>query len=305
MPELCSESMIVPMNPRREYSGGSTPGSILALKWFSDKKGKVIISFDRRCKYISSQEKPRLGFFYDTSQRKVTHRFSIFDVTDDAGVKEYEKDFLPPWRRELFEETRKPSKRRTWLLIGEIYALDTPKDLIYFGKRRAQSYVYSAVGSELAYSKEETTPDKFIDDIVFRCAVSKTAKFTEDDLELIIWAQIVKNEKAKYLQLQPVPPARGKRRRPDIVVKNSKGEYVVVELKRDKADKSTLDKQLRPYMKLVMSQHGSSKLKGVIVARNASEDLKTELSKKKNDDIKFVPYGFVFKADGIQKALFQ
>jgi hypothetical protein len=305
MPELSNETIIVPMNPRGSYLGGSTAGSIIAVKWFSDQKGRVVISFDNRCKYTNSPERPRVGFFYDTGEcdRKVTHRFSIFDITDDDGVKKYER-FVPPWRLELFEKTRERSKRRTWLLIGEIYNLDTPKDLKYFTKSRAQSFVYSDRGSELTYAKESTTPDEFIDDIIFHRAISETDKFTEDDLELIVWALIVKNGNARYLERQRVYQARGRRLRIDMVVKDSKGQIVVIELKRDKADSDTLNKQLRPYMKQVMKRYPSTKVRGIIVARDASKDLRAELSKQKNAGIKFVPYRFTFNSNRIEEALF-
>lgn len=35
------EAIIIPMNPRGDYAGGSTPGSIIAQQWFAEKKGKV------------------------------------------------------------------------------------------------------------------------------------------------------------------------------------------------------------------------------------------------------------------------
>ena len=281
------ESIIVPMNPHGDYSGGSTPGSIIAQQWFADSRGKVIISFDRGCKYINSPKKPRLGFFYDSSKGKVTHRFSIVDVTNESGVAKY-KDFLPPWRQELYEIKPDAGEHRTWIVISEIHALYEPKTLDYFEKERAQSFVYSSKGLELAYSEESQSPAKFIDDVIFR-TMRGHAKFTEDDLELIVWALMVKN-KSEYIRRQR--KIEGKNLRVDILAKTSKGEYLVIELKRDKATKETLYNQLRPYMKGIKNDLGLQRLKGRIMARDASTDLKKELHKPENNDIKFVPYMF-------------
>mgnify|MGYP002153786589 CR=1 FL=1 len=302
MSEPCKKSVIVPMNPRGSYSGGSTPGSIIAQEWFCKRHRNVLISFDKGCKYTNSAERPSLGFFYNTSRHKVTHRFSIFDITDDEGATKYKNKFLPPWRRELLETSLRPGEQRTWLLIGKIRRLDEPQDLAYFGKRRAQSFVYSTVGSELTYSEKTTSPDEFIDDVIFRCVVSGTEKLREDDLELIMWALIV-DKGGEYLERQRSYEDDGKRLRLDMLMKNSKGEYVVVELKLDEAEKDALDKQLRPYMRKVMAEHGLAKLRGVIVARRVSAELEEELSKT-STDIHFAPYGFTFRSGCIEKALF-
>ena len=304
MESRVKESIIIPMNPRGDYSGGSTPGSIIAQQWFAESKGKVIISFDKGCKYSNSLEKPHLGFFRDTNteERLVTHCFSIIDVTDDWGVIKYlegsiapwNKKFLPPWRQELYEETiAKPRKRRTWMLISDICRLNKPKRLEYFGKKASQSFVYSSVGSELTYSKEKPNPDEFIDDTMFRSARTPV-RFTEDDLELIIWALMVKHN-AEYITRQR--RIEGKNLRLDLLTKTLEGEYVVMELKRDIATKETLVDQLRPYMNGIKKDFHLSKLRGVIVAKNASSDLKKELSKTENQDIKFVPYMFSLKLD--------
>lgn len=298
------ESIIIPMNPHGDYSGGSTPGSIIAQQWFAERKGRVIISFDKGCKYINSLEKPHLGFFRDTSteERLVTHRFSIIDITDDWGINKFlegaiapwNKKFLPPWRQDLYEETiAKPRKRRTWMLIGDIYELSKPKRLEYFGKKTSQSFVYSSVGSELRYSREKPNPDEFIDDIISRSARTQV-RFTEDDLELIIWALMVKHN-AEYITRQR--RIEGKNLRLDLLTKTPEGEYVVMELKRDTATKETLVDQLRPYMNGIKKDFRLSKLRGVIVAKNASSDLRRELSKTENEDIKFIPYTFSLKLD--------
>lgn len=287
MSEVVEKSIIIPMNPHGRYSGGSTPGSIVAVKWYADKKGGVLISFDRWCKYINSLEKPRLGFFYDSSLGKVTHRFSIVNVTDDNGVKSVKK-YLPPWRKEVYK-ARNPGRRRTWMLIKDIFKLKEPKKLSSFGKERAQSFVYSDIG-ELEYSKEKESPDDFIDDIIYRCAVSGTDKLAENDLELIVWALMIKNN-AEYVERQRSEDG-GKNIRLDILMKTSKGDYVVMELKRGIAEKKTLRNQLRPYMMRVKRKLRLTKLKGIIVARGMSNDLEKELSKTANANISFIPYKF-------------
>lgn len=303
MDKSVEESIIVPMNPHGSYSGGSTPGSIIAQKWFADRKGKVIISFDKGCKYIDSLEKPHLGFFYNSDKGEVTHRFSIIDVTDDRGISKYVTDFLPPWRQELYETKPEPGKHRTWIVICDIYELNEPKTLDYFGKKNCRSYVYSFKGSELTYSEKSPSPEDFIDEIIYRRARASDDKFTEDDLELIIWALMIKNN-AEYIQRQRRYESDGKNLRLDLLTKTSKGEYVVMELKRDTATKETLVNQLRPYMMRVMDDFGLAKLKGCIVARDASSDLKKELSKTENDDIEFVSYMFSFKLKENKENLF-
>ena len=216
-------------------------------------------------------------------------------MTDDWGIIKYlensippwSKKFLPPWRQELYDDARKkPKNCRTWMLISKIYKLEHPQKLEYFDKKPSQSFVYSSKGSELTCSQEKPDPDKFIDEIIFR---STRAKFTEDDLELIIWAWLVKN-KADYIKRQ----RKIESGRLDLLTK-IKEEYVVMELKRDKATRETLVDQLRPYMKNVMNELDLTKLKGIIVARDISPALEKELSKAENKDVKFVPYMFSFK----------
>lgn len=295
------ESIIIPMNPRGDYSGGSTPGSIIAQQWFAKRKGKVIISFDRGCKYVNSLKKPRLGFFYDSRRRKVSHRFSIVDIVDDLGVDKYTAKFLPPWRQELYATKLDPGEHRTWIVISDIFELGKATKLEYFGARAARSFVYTSVGSELTYSKEIPSPEDFIDDIISRSARAP-AQFTEDDLEMIIWALMVKNN-AEYIRRQR--KVEGENLRLDLLTKTSNGEYVVMELKRDTATKETLDIQLRPYMNGVKKDLELRKLKGIIIARDASSDLRKELSKPENRrDIKFVPYRFAFKLGRNEDQLF-
>jgi len=283
------ESMIIPMNPKGEFSGGSTSGSIIALQWFANKMGKVIISFDKGCKYLNSPEKPNIGFFYDTVLQKVTHRFSIDDIIDDSKVERF-YEFLPPWRRELFESKPEIGEYRTWIIISSIYALNEAKSLDYFGKKRAQSFVYSTKGPELVYSKKKPSPKEFIDDIIFRTLRGKI-EFTEDDLELIIWALFV-NSKSEYVRRQSRIEGN---LRLDLLVKNSKGKFIVLELKRDTATKETLVNQLRPYINGIKTNFNLKKLNGIIVARDASTDLLTELEKPENSNIKFLPYSFSLK----------
>lgn len=295
------ESMIIPMNPRGDFCGGSTPGSIIAQKWFADSKGSVIVSFDKNCKYANSKEKPLLGFFYDTREKKVTHRFSIVDITDDNGIGRYVEEFLPPWRRELYE-SRKSGEQRTWVVIKDISRLSEPKELSYFGIERCRSLVYSIVGSELTCSNESQSQDDFIEDIIFRCAISGI-KFTEDDLELILWAVIV--NKAEYLRRQRSYEDNGKKLRLDMLIRTPKGECVVLEFKRESAGKESLNKQLRPYMDKVKAEFNLVNLKGIIVARDATPDLREELNKENNADISFIPYRFAFISKRIEEVLFQ
>lgn len=293
--------MIIPMNPHKDYSGGSTAGSIIAQKWFAEQNGKVIISFDKNYRYVNSSGRPRLGFFYDSSEGKVTHRFSIVDITDDYGIGMYEKEgYLPPWRRELYEEITPSDSGRTWLVIEDISRLDEPQELAHFDKERCQSFVYTRAGSELTYSKEGPAIEDFIDDIVYRCATSKAETFLEDHLELIMWALMVKNE-AEYLKRQR--SFDGKRL--DLLIKTPKGEHIVIELKRGIANKEALNTQLRQYMNKVMKEDRPERLRGIIIARDKSPDLQKELEKRENADISFIPYRFAFNSKPIEKALFQ
>jgi hypothetical protein len=288
-------TLVVPMNPHGEYSGGGTPGSIISQQWFAEKaEGKVIISFDRGCRYRNSSEKPNLGFFYDCTKKRVTHRFSIIDITDDwnvvkfleENVSPWSKRFLPPWRSELYEEAKtEPTKRRTWMLISDICRLKEPKSLEYFDIKRLRSPVYSSKGSELEYIEEKTDPYRFIDEVIWNAVIGK-AKFREHDLELIVWALMVKHE-MEYIARQ-----RGKKGyRLDLLTKTPEGEYVVIELKRGKAEKETLV-QIRKYMNKSKRDFQLSNLKGVIIARDASQDLIKELEKLENRNVKFASFSF-------------
>ena len=220
-------------------------------------------------------------------------------MIDDNRVDKY-VEFLPPWRRDLYKTKPEEGNRRTWIVISEIRALDEPKKLDYFGKERAQSFVYSSKGSELSYSEKSSSPDVLIDDVVFRNARGY-AKFTEDDLELIIWALMVKND-SEYIRRQR--KIEGKNLRLDLLAKTSKGEYLVMELKRDIATKETLYNQIRPYMNGIKNYLGLQRHRGIIIGRDASTDLKEELCKPENVDIKFIPYMFSFKLKGSEEHIF-
>lgn len=294
---MVEKSIIVPMNPKGTYSGGSTPGSIIAQKWFADDKGKVIISFDRPCTYANSSRKLRLGFFRNTYEGRVTHRFSIADITDDEGIIKFMKDgispwhekFLPPWRKQLFDETcREPGKGRTWMLIYNIFKLVEPKGRDYFGIKPSQSFVYSSAGSELKCSREKQNPNAFIDSTIFG-NMRGNKKFDEDQLELIIWAWLIWN-KAEYVDRQRTT---GRTLRLDLLSKFD-DDWMVIELKRDFAEKEVLAEQLRPYMKGCTRKYRLQKLRGLIVARGASPELEEELSKPENKDIDFASYSFSF-----------
>jgi len=58
-------------------------------------------------------------------------------------------------------------------------------------------------------------------------------------------------------------------------------------------------------MTKVMTEFRPERLRGIIVARDASPDLQKELNKRENTDISFVPYRFAFRSKRIEKALFQ
>ena len=303
--------MIIPMNPYGEYSGGSTAGSIIAQKWFADDKGKVIVAFDRWCRFARSSEKPRLGFFYDSIIGKVTHRFSIDDITDNEGIKRagYVRDFLPPWRRDLFRKELKPGAPCTWCLIKGIYELKHYANLSHFGKRRIRSFVYSNVCSDLPYIKEKASPEKFIEQRIFSCTVSERNKLTELDLELIIWALIVKKQ-GEYVDRQFRLSRSAKKLRLDMLLRTNKGEHVVLELKKDVAHKETLN-QLRSYMNKVRADHraeiGLKKLKGIIVANKIHPDLDKAIKclKTENEEISSAEYGFAFTSKELETALFR
>ena len=302
MSESFEKSIIIPMNPHGSYSGGSTPGSIIANKWFADRKGAVIISCDQGRK---DGEYPNitLGYFYDSEKHLVTHRFKIDKMTNYAGLSKSDVEkYLPGWRLDLYKEGSRD--RQIWLKIRDIFELKKHEPLSSFGRKSCRSYVYPEIHLDLPYKKERTSPDDFIDDIIYRCAVSGIDKLMEADLELILWACIVKSG-ATYLdrQLSRDTDAEGKERiRLDIFLKSRKREFIVIELKRDMADLEALD-QIQCYIKKMEQEYGVSGVKGVIMARKTEKKLLSEL--EKNADISSEPYKFAFSSEWVKKALLQ
>ena len=289
------KSIIIPMNPRGSYSGGSTPGSIIANKWFADHNGGVIISYDqgrKNGKYPGIS----LGYFYDSEKHhKVTHRFTIVKMTNYDGLSESDvQKYLPGWRLDLRNEGRR--NRQIWLLIKDIFELEKPEELSSFGRKRCQSYVYSDKELHLPFKMEKTSPDKFIDDVIWRCAVSKKDKLTEKDLELILWAYVVKSG-ATYLDRQLSVDEKIL----DIFLKTPQEEFIVIELKLDTADSKALA-QIRDYIEKMKRKWGITKIKGVIMGKEATSDL---LSKLENTDISFEQYEFKFNSRWVQNTLFQ
>ena len=288
------------MNPKGTYSGGNTSGNILAQKWFADRKGRVIISFDRSCNFSDSTAKPSIGFFRDSKLKKVTHRFDIVDIASDFEFVDYlekqklpwQKEYLPLWRYDLYNEAlSKPIKNRTWFLISKIRRLKDAQELDYFKKKACVSFVYSEFGSELEWFDVAEDPDSFIEEIVFRSLRSE-APFSEYDLELIIWAWLVKNG-VEELREQ-VPTAHGLRRI-DMLARLPEFGYLVIELKIEEATLDDLNNQLKPYMLDVQKEYGIEKLKGVLIARKESKELHDELQKPENKEIVgFVPFKFMF-----------
>ena len=153
--------MIVPMNPNDLfYDDRKEPGMVSKQIGWQEKRGKVIIAFDKPCIYAHEKPKPSLGFFYDTLNRLVTHRFKIIDIVNDEQACNYlnlkqqsddwKREYLPPWREKLFEKSCElPGKKQTWMLITDICELKDKKKLAYFGKKICRSFVYSPKGSEL------------------------------------------------------------------------------------------------------------------------------------------------------------
>ena len=302
MPKRFEKSIIIPMNPRGSYSGGSTRGSIIANKWFADRKGAVVISCDQGRK-DGKYPDISLGYFYDSESHLVTHRFNIEKMTNYTGLSTNDVEvYLPGWRLDLYKEG--PRDRQIWLKIRDIFELEKPEELSSFGRKRCQSYVYSDVQLDLPFKKEKTSPDDFIDDIIYRCAISRTDKLMEADLELILWACIVESG-ATHLdrQLSCDTDTEGKERiRLDIFFKTRRGEFVVIELKRGPADSEALD-QIRRYMKKMEREYGVSGVKGVIMARKAEKKLSSAL--EGNADISFEPYRFAFSSKWVKKTFFQ
>jgi len=301
MPTYFEKSIIIPMNPHRSYAGGSTPGSIIANKWFADRKGAVLISCDQGRKDGKYPSIP-LGYFYDSERHLVTHNFKIEKMTNYAGLSKSDVEtYLPGWRLDLYKQG--PSDRQIWLKIKNIFELKVPRTLSFFGKRRCQSYVYSDVNMDLPVKKEKTSPDDFIDDIIYRCTISKTDKLLESDLETILWACIVKSG-ATHLdrQLSRDTDANGKERiRLDIFLRTRRGDFVVIELKRGTADFEAL-KQIRQYMEKIKQEYEVKEIEGIIMAREAERKLTDKLDK--TADVSFEPYRFAFSSKWVSDVLF-
>jgi hypothetical protein len=158
--------MIIPMNPEGNYEvpkgmKGNEPGRIDLLEDFQKDHDCVIISFDKACKYAYEKPKPNFGFFYDTREGKVTHKFSIVGIISDSQIVDYlengkeswKMDYLPPWRTTLYEISKNrplPEKNQTWMLLTKIKPLEVSKDKSYFDLvGNIRSFRYTFKGSEL------------------------------------------------------------------------------------------------------------------------------------------------------------
>lgn len=295
------KSIIIPMNPYRSYSGGSTAGSTIANKWFADWKGAVIISCDQGRKDGKYTE-ISIGYFYDSKIHLITHRFSVEKMTNYAGLSADDvKKYLPGWRLDFYKEG--PRDRQIWLKIQDIFELEKYQELSSLGIQRCQSYVYSDLVLDAPVKRKRTSPEDFIDDIIYRCATSRTDSLNEADLELILWAYIVKSG-ATHIDRQvsrDIDTKGEKRMRLDIFLKTPRGELMVIELKRGSADLGAFN-QISRYMEKMRQEYGIRRIKGVIMAREANEKLLE--ATKRNADISFEPYKFAFSSEWASKTLF-
>lgn len=270
---MVKECLIVIANPKLIYRHGAGIGSILSTKAFSDKHGAVFWDFTTQIR----KNKIKVLYFYDVSKKMITHRADIIKIFYD-DIPKKEKKYFPDYRKPYFS-------KKGWSAIKiknvqELIKHLSPKN---FGVKIGPGNFRYGIDINPKTKKTKSDFEKLSDDHIFNCLINR--RFREDDIENMLFdLGLIKN---KNIQKEKLPHDK-KFDRYDIFYINSKNQPVVIEIKKDIADKKTLH-QLKEYMKSLQKKERKT-VHGIILSKNATPELERLVKKEKY--IKIQKYKF-------------
>lgn len=270
------KAIIIPLSPKFQASG-----SILSHKFFSDKKGAVL--------YEILGVKPRYTvnkcFLYDVKKKAVTYKADVEYMKYKQDIEEKDEEYLPGWRRRAWDNDQ--GDRFTWFKLRNIQELKKGKELGFFVKdtngepvKRVQNVVFVEY-KKLVGKYERISYSDYVDNIIFNMMES----CYERDIEEILYYYLLNNGYSDVYRQFTLDPED----RPDLILKNSKDEWVIIELKKDVGDIGSFI-QLKRYLK----QLGDDRVKGIIMCRDHTHELTEAVKKEKSIELKKFRFNIEF-----------
>jgi hypothetical protein len=271
----------------KKFGLSSAVGSIHAHVDFLKKRGAV---FWDVCRGNEAKKKPELneiktGYIYNVPEKAITYKVDIEFIKSseeiDAEYQESWEKYVPKFRLDDFPGH---DMDLYWMKITGISQLTknyTAGDFIKYKDKKPFGRKY-VVGYDIAIDPDypskpyEINPQKEIDEIINRCIDDR--KYDEKDIEDVVEKWLLR-QNFEFVDRQQ---ATGDGRI-DVVYKDKKGVYYVIEIKKD-ADEKALP-QLKGYMGDIKDKHGPN-IKGIILCRTSLSSLTEAVEKERNIQIK-------------------
>jgi hypothetical protein len=281
---LKEKAIIIAANLKGDFKSGPDIGSILAHASHIEKEGAVLWSIVPPGKKRTNpfpHPGIRRGYFYNVSERAVTHMFTVEYIKAGADITEKRKAFryLPDVRKPDWKDWR---NYFYWLKITGIYRLrkdHTIRDFKKISDKKPLQYLrnYSPIiDPKFAYYQKKVTRREIMSDYIGDLLVA--GKVTENDIEGLFL-----NRLADTLILKDRQGSFKKAGRLDLLFENRSGNFILYELKKDIAKISALD-QIKRYMKASMKKYKIKRgnIKGIILAKSIDPELYQTLKKETN-----------------------
>jgi hypothetical protein len=285
------QKSIIPANPDLEFTGGGSEGSIIAHAVRIEDKGadiwRLIVPGNREAGDFPHGD-IRTGYLYDVRERGVTHVCEIAWIKplSDIGFREARN-----YMAEKFKTRRSFEQRAKWfyaLKITNIFVLKRvhrPEDFLKYddGKPVERVMNYCIVENpHFAHHDKHVTRREIMSNHMAELLLR--GRVTEKDIEDLFYYRLMKN--ARIVDRQGTLRNAG---RLDLLVQDSRGNFVVYELKKGVAGPAAL-KQVKTYMRGCAKQYRGKRIRGVILARDAEPELLDALEREPN--VEFKKYWF-------------
>lgn len=291
------KAIIIAANLKGDFESGPDIGSILAHASHIEKEGAVLWSLvppgQNRTNPFPHPE-IRQGYFYNVSERAVTHVFTVEYIKAGADITEKRKAFryLPDVRKPAWKDGR---NYFYWMKITGIYRLrkdHTIRDFKKISDKKPLQYLrnYSVViDPKFAYYQKKVTRREIMSDYIGDLLVA--GKVTEKDIE-----ELFLNRLVDTLILKDRQGSFKKAGRLDLLFKNRLGNFILFELKKDVAKIAALD-QIRRYMNACIKKHKikHKNIRGVILAKSIDPELHQALRRESNIEAKTYSFSIEIK----------
>ena len=270
------KAIIIPLSPKFQASG-----SILSHKFFSDKKGAVLYEILG----VTPRDTVKKCYLYDVKKKAVTYQADVEYMKYKQDIEEKDEEYLPEWRRRAWDNDQRDSY--TWFKLRNIQELEKGKELGFFVKdtngepvKRVQNAVFVEY-KKLVGKDERISYSDYVDSII----LNMIGSYYEQDIEEILYYYLLNNGYSDVYKQFTLNPED----RPDLILKNSKDEWVVIELKKDIADIDSLI-QIKRYLK----QLDDDWVKGIIMCRDHTHELTEAVKKEKSIELKKFRFNIEF-----------